>query len=99
MIGQAIINVNTSERGRLSNFVSGSFLMVLIFLLNDLMVQIPLAALTAVMITVSISIFDWDALSRLPRMPRNDAFVIIMVVAVVVATNNLAYSIILDMTL
>lgn len=61
MIGQAIVNVNSGGRGRLSNLVSGSFLMILIFLLNDLMVQIPLAALTAVMITVSISTFDWGA--------------------------------------
>lgn len=99
MIGQAIVNVNSGGRGRLSNFVSGSFLMVLIFLLNDLMVQIPLAALTAVMITVSISTFDWGALRRLHRMPRSDAFVIVVVVAVVVATNNLAYGVILGLAL
>lgn len=99
MIGQAIVNVNSGGRGRLSNFVSGSFLMVLIFLLNDLMVQIPLAALTAVMITVSISTFDWDALRRLHRMPRSDAFVIVVVVAVVVATNNLAYGVVLGLAL
>lgn len=99
MIGQAIVNVNSGGRGRLSNLVSGSFLMVLIFLLNDLMVQIPLAALTAVMITVSISTFDWGALRRLHRMPKSDAFVIIVVVAVVVATNNLAYGVILGLAL
>ena len=99
MIGQAIVNVNSGGRGRLSNLVSGSFLMVLIFLLNDLMVQIPLAALTAVMITVSISTFDWDALKHLHRMPRSDALVIILVVAVVVATNNLAYGVILGLGL
>ena len=73
MIEQAIVNVNSGGRGRLSNLVSGSFLMILIFLLNDLMVQIPLAALTAVMITVSISTFDWGALRRLHRMPKSDA--------------------------
>lgn len=95
MIGQAIVNVNSGGRGRLSNFVSGSFLMVLIFLLNDLMVQIPLAALVAVMITVSVSTFDWAALRRLHRMPRSDAFVIIIVVGVVVATNNLAFGVVL----
>lgn len=99
MIGQAIVNVNSGGRGRLSNLVSGSFLMVLIFLLNDLMVQIPLAALTAVMITVSISTFDWGALRRLHRMPKSDALVIIVVVAVVVATNNLAYGVVLGLAL
>lgn len=97
MIGQAIVNVNSG--GRLSNLVSGSFLMILIFLLNDLMVQIPLAALTAVMITVSISTFDWGALRRLHRMPKSDALVIIVVVAVVVATNNLAYGVVLGLAL
>ncbi|MEE0434246.1 MAG: SulP family inorganic anion transporter [Peptococcaceae bacterium] len=99
MIGQAIVNVNSGGRGRLSNFVSGSFLMVLIFLLNDLMVQIPLAALVAVMITVSISTFDWGALGRLNKMPRTDAAVIIIVVAIVVATNNLAYGVIVGLAL
>lgn len=99
MIGQAIVNVNSGGRGRLSNFVSGSFLMVLIFLLNDLMVQIPLAALTAVMITVSISTFDWGALKRLPHMPKSDALVVVLVVAVVVATNNLAYGVVLGLAL
>ena len=99
MIGQAIVNVNSGGRGRFSNFVSGSFLMVLIFLLNDLMVQIPLAALTAVMITVSISTFDWGALKRLPHMPKSDALVVVLVVAVVVATNNLAYGVVLGLAL
>lgn len=99
MIGQAIVNVNSGGRGRLSNFVSGSFLMVLIFLLNDLMVQIPLAALTAVMITVSISTFDWGALKRLPHMPKSDALVVVLVVAIVVVTNNLAYGVVLGLAL
>lgn len=99
MIGQAIVNVNSGGRGRLSNFVSGTFLMVLIFILNDLMVQIPLAALVAVMITVSIATFDWDSLRRLTRMPRTDALVIVLVVAIVVATNNLAYGVVVGLVL
>lgn len=99
MIGQAIVNVNSGGRGRLSNFVSGAFLMVLIFLLNNLLVQIPLAALVAVMITVSISTFDWDSLRRLTRMPRSDALVIVLVVAIVVATNNLAYGVVVGLVM
>ena len=94
MIGQAIVNVNSGGRGRLSNFVSGAFLMVLIFILNDLMVQIPLAALVAVMITVSIATFDWDSLRRLTKMPRTDALVIVVVVGIVVLTDNLAYGVV-----
>lgn len=99
MIGQAIVNVNSGGRGRLSNFVSGAFLMVLIFILNDLMVQIPLAALVAVMITVSIATFDWDSLRRLSKMPRTDALVIIVVVGIVVITDNLAYGVVAGLIL
>ena len=99
MIGQAIVNVNSGGRGRLSNFVSGAFLMVLIFILNDLMVQIPLAALVAVMITVSIATFDWDSLRRLTKMPRTDALVIVVVVGIVVVTDNLAYGVVAGLIL
>lgn len=95
MIGQAILNVQSGGRGRLSTFVSGSFLMVLIFLLNDIMVQIPLAALVAVMLTVSIATFDWDSIRNLVKMPSTDALVIVLVVGVVVVTNNLAVGVVL----
>ena len=73
--------------------------MVLIFILNDLMVQIPRAALVAVMITVSIATFDWDSLRRLTKMPRTDALVIVIVVAVVVATDNLAVGVVIGLVL
>ena len=99
MIAQAIVNVNSGGRGRLSNFTSGTFLMVLIFLLNGLMVQIPLAALTAVMITASIATFDWDSLRNLTKMPRTDALVIIVVVAVVTVTDNLAYGVVIGLVM
>ena len=95
MIGQAIANVSAGGRGRLSTFVGGSFIMILVFLLNNLLQQIPLAALVAVMFSVSVTTFDWDSLRRLPKMPKMDAFVIIMVVAVVVYTNNLAVGVVL----
>lgn len=97
MIGQAIVNVQSGGKGRLSNFVSGAFLMVLIFILNDILVIIPLAALVAVMITVSIATFDWQAARNLTRMPGTDAFVIVMVVGVVVLTNNLAIGVVLGL--
>lgn len=99
MIGQAIVNVNSGGRGRLSNFVSGSFLLVLIFLLKDVLVQIPLAALVAVMITVSISTFDFESFLQLPKMPKSDAVVIVVVVMIVVATNNLAYGVVAGVVL
>ena len=95
MIGQAIANVSAGGRGRLSTFVGGSFLMIAILLLNDFLRQVPLAALVAVMISVSITTFDWDSLRKLHKMPRTDAVVIVMVVAVVVYTNNLAIGVVL----
>ena len=98
-IAQAIVNVNSGGRGRLSNFTSGAFLMVLIFLLNDFMVQIPLAALVAVMITASIATFDWDSLRNLTKMPRTDALVIVVVVAVVTVTSNLAYGVVIGLVM
>lgn len=64
MIGQSGINVKSGGRGRLSTFVAGIFLMILIVILNKLLVQIPMAALVAVMIMVSIGTFDWNSLKN-----------------------------------
>lgn len=61
MIGQSGINIRSGGRGRLSTLVAGVFLMILIVLLNDILVQIPMAALVAVMIMVSIGTFDWSS--------------------------------------
>ena len=60
MIGQSVINVKSGGQGRLSALVVGVFLMVLIILLNDFLVQIPMAALVGVMVMVSIGTFDWS---------------------------------------
>jgi SulP family sulfate permease len=94
MIGQSIINVKSGGRGRLSSFVAGTFLMFLIIVLNKLVIQIPLAALVAVMIMVSISTFDWGSIRRLVTIPRPDAAVMLVTVAVVVITHNLAIGVI-----
>ncbi|MBY6038034.1 SulP family inorganic anion transporter [Fictibacillus nanhaiensis] len=90
MIGQSVINVKSGGRGRLSTFVAGSFLMVLIILLNDVLVQIPMAALVGVMIMVSIGTFDWSSLTKLHVMPRTDAAVMIVTVVTVVFTHDLS---------
>lgn len=90
MIGQSVINVKSGGRGRLSAFVAGTFLMVLIILLNDLLIQIPMAALVGVMIMVSIGTFDWSSLKQLTVMPRTDAVVLIVTVATVVITHDLS---------
>ncbi|WP_338452760.1 SulP family inorganic anion transporter [Niallia oryzisoli] len=99
MIGQSVINTKSGGRGRLSTFVAGVFLMFLIIVLNKVVVQIPLAALVAVMIMVSISTFDWGSLTRLHKLPKTDAVVMVATVVVVVLTDNLAIGVILGIVL
>jgi SulP family sulfate permease len=90
MIGQSIINVKSGGRGRLSALAAGAFLMFMIVILGDIVVRIPMAALVGVMIMVSISTFDWRSIKHLNLLPRTDAAVMIVTVAVVVFTHNLA---------
>ncbi|MEW9669960.1 SulP family inorganic anion transporter [Ammoniphilus sp. 3BR4] len=94
MIGQSVINVQSGARGRLSTLVAGVFLLFLIIVLGDVVKQIPMAALVGVMIMVSIGTFDWQSLKTLPRTPRPDAVVMIVTVAIVVATHDLAKGVI-----
>lgn len=90
MIGQSVINIKSGGRARLSSFVAGVFLMLLIVLLGDIVVQIPMAALAGVMIMVSISTFDWNSIKTLHLLPKTDAIVMVVTVLTVVLTHNLA---------
>ncbi len=90
MIGQAVINVKSGGRGRLSSLVAGVFLMFLILVLGGLVVQIPMAALVGVMIMVSVSTFDWSSLKNIHRVPRTDALVMVVTVGTVVYTHDLS---------
>lgn len=90
MIGQSVINVKSGGRGRLSSLVAGVFLMFLILVLGNLVVQIPMAALVGVMIMVSIGTFDWSSLKGLRVTPISDSAVMIVTVLTVVLTHNLA---------
>ncbi|MGY1741504.1 MULTISPECIES: SulP family inorganic anion transporter [unclassified Blastococcus] len=90
MIGQTMINVRSGARTRLSTFLAGAFLLVLVVVLGDAVAVIPMAALVAVMVFVSIATFDWHSLRTLHRMPRSETAVMLSTVAVVVATGNLA---------
>lgn len=93
MIGQSVINVKSGGRTRLSTFVAGVFLLVLIMLLGNVVTEIPMAALVGVMFMVSFGTFDWSSLRGLRRVPAADAFVMVATVAIVVATHNLAYGV------
>jgi sulfate permease, SulP family len=90
MIGQSVINVKSGGKGRLSSLVAGAFLMFLIVVLGDIVVQIPMAALAGVMIMVSISTFDWNSIRTLHLVPKSDAVVMVVTVLTVVLTHNLA---------
>lgn len=90
MIGQSVINVKSGGRGRLSTLWAGGFLLFLILVLGDLVRQIPMAALVAVMIMVSIGTFSWSSLKNLTVHPKTSSFVMIATVVVVVFTHNLA---------
>lgn len=98
MIGQTMINVKVSgARTRISAFLAGAFLLVLIVLLGDVVAIIPMAALVAVMVMVSVGTFDWHSVapSTLRRMPKSETLVMIITVAVVVITHNLAIGVVL----
>ena len=93
MIGQSVINVKSGGRGRLSTLVAGVVLLVLVVFLNDWVAQIPMAALVAVMIMVSIGTFDWNSIRNLKRHPKSSNIVMIVTVVVVVWTHNLAFGV------
>ncbi len=97
MIGQTMINVKTSgARTRLSTFLAGMFLLVLVVALGPLVATIPMAALVAIMIVVAGLTFDWHSVApaTLRRMPKSETAVMVVTVVVVVATHNLAYGVI-----
>ncbi|MDR6980956.1 SulP family sulfate permease [Streptomyces sp. 3330] len=97
MIGQTMINVKVSgARTRLSTFLAGAFLMVLCIVFGPLVSDIPMAALVAVMIMVSFATFDWHSIApkTLRRMPAGEIAVMVITVACVVATHNLAIGVV-----
>ncbi len=99
MIGQSVINVKSGGRGRLSTFVAGAFLLVLVVGLGDAVGRIPMPALVAVMIMVSIGTFSWASLRSLRTHPRTSSVVMLSTVAVVVATSNLALGVLVGVLL
>jgi SulP family sulfate permease len=94
MIGQTMINVKVGgARTRLSTFLAGVFLLVLVVVLGDVVALIPMAALVAVMVMVAVGTFDWHSVRTLRRMPKSETAVMLSTVAVTVVTHNLAYGV------
>ncbi|MEL0210585.1 MAG: STAS domain-containing protein, partial [Novosphingobium sp.] len=90
MIGQSVINVTSGGRGRLSTFVAGAFLLFLLAVLGPWVGQVPMPALVAVMIMVSIGTFSWNSIPNLRRHPPTSSVVMLVTVAVVVTTRDLS---------
>jgi len=90
MIGQTVGNVRYGGRGRLSTLFAGAFLLILMVALKPWASQVPVAALVAIMVMVSVSTVDWGSLRALVRHPRMSSAVMLATVAVTVATDNLA---------
>ncbi|ASQ90337.1 sodium-independent anion transporter [Prosthecochloris sp. GSB1] len=90
MIGQSVINVKSGGRGRLSTFVAGLFLLIMVVFLSGWLKLIPMAALVAVMVMVSVGTFSWDSLLNLGKHPLSTNIVMVATVVVVVFTHNLA---------
>jgi len=99
MIGQSIINVKSGGRGRLSALWAGLFLLFLILVLQDWVARIPMAALVAVMIMVSVGTFDWGSILRLRTSPVPSSIVMIATTATVVWTHDLSKGVMLGVLL
>ena len=99
MIGQSIINVKSGGRGRLSTFIAGLFLIIMVVFLDEWLRLIPMAALVAVMIMVSIGTFSWTSVKDLKKNPLSSNVVMISTVIVVVATHNLAIGVLVGVLL
>ena len=90
MIGQSVINVQSGGRGRLSTLCAGIFLLIAILALSGWVRQMPMAALVAVMIMVSISTFRWSSFRDVARIPRSETAVMLTTMLVTIATRNFA---------
>ena len=99
LIGQSVINVKSGGRGRLSTFIAGVFLMFLIIVLGDIVIDIPMPVLAGIMIMVSMTTFSWGSFAFLKQAPKSESLVMIATVAVILYTSNLAIGVIVGVIL
>jgi sulfate permease, SulP family len=90
MIGQSVANIKSGGSGRLSTLSAGIILLLLLVTLSELLRLIPMAALVAIMIMVSVSTFNWNSIMNLKKHPKHSSFVMICTVLVVLYSHNLA---------
>ena len=99
MIGQSIINVSSGARTRLSTLVAGVFLLCLVVFFKDWLTYIPMAALVAIMVMVAFTTFNWDSVKNFSKHPKQSNIVMLSVVAIVLATHNLALGVLVGVML
>jgi SulP family sulfate permease len=99
MIGQSLINTSNGARARLSGIVAALMLLVFIMFGSSLIEQVPMAALTGLMIMVAIGTFEWASLRTIRRMPKSDIFVMVMVTLVTVFLHNLALAVLIGVVI
>jgi sulfate permease, SulP family len=99
MIGQSLINISSGARARLSGIVASVMLLVFIVLGADLIEQVPMAALTGLMIMVAFGTFEWASFRMIGRMPRHDVFVGVLVAAITVLLHNLALAVLIGVVI
>lgn len=99
MIGQSVINVKSGGRGRLSTLSAGLFLLTMVVFIGDWVARIPMAALVAVMIMVSIGTFNWASVRNLRDHPKSSSVVMLATVVVVVFTHDLAKGVLVGVLL
>ncbi|MGK7945824.1 MAG: SulP family inorganic anion transporter [Microcystaceae cyanobacterium] len=99
MIGQSVINIQSGGRKRLSTLTAGVFLLFFILFLGKWVQQIPMAALVAVMIMVSIGTFSWSSLTNINRIPRSETVVMVTTVVVTLLSHNLAIGVVIGIAL
>ncbi len=99
MIGQSVINVKSGGRGRLSTLVAGVFLLLMVVFIGDWVARIPMAALVAVMIMVSIGTFNWASIRNLREHPKSSSVVMLATVVMTVGTHDLAKGVLVGVLL
>ena len=99
MIGQSLINVSNGARARLSGIVASVMLLVFVMFGSALIEKVPMAALTGLMIMVSIGTFEWASLKTFRRMPHSDIAVMILVTLVTVVVHNLALAVLIGVVI
>lgn len=99
MIGQSLINVSSGARARLSGIVAALMLLVFILFGASLVEQLPMAALTGLMVMVAIGTFEWASLKTFRRMPTSDVLIMLLVTAVTAVLHNLALAVLVGVVI